>query len=120
MRWAPGRNAPCQVAGATLGDREPVDHGQAGFHSELADAESDSRVERAANVDVRRMLRRARRSRDGRWLVGGVVLVAVGLVLLLLFRIGVFDGPPPAAQSPGTEQPQGAAALAIDMNHPFT
>ncbi|HEV8556995.1 MAG TPA: hypothetical protein VGR06_11445 [Actinophytocola sp.] len=101
-----------------------MDHSQSGSHSELPDAEWDNRVERAASADVRQLLRRARRHRHGRWLIGGIVAVAVALVLVLLARIGVFDGLLPGAGSPGatasgTREPAPPAALALDLSHPF-
>jgi hypothetical protein len=102
-----------------------VDHSQSGGHSDSREEEWDSRVERAATADVRDMLRAARRHRRERWVVGSIMVVAVSLVLVLLFQIGVFDGllpgshpaTPPAS---GTGEPSDPAALALDRSHPFT
>jgi hypothetical protein len=97
-----------------------VDHSQSSAYSELPDSEFESRVELAASADVRRMLRTARRRRRERWLVGGVVLVAVALVLVLLAQIGLFDGDrTPAAVAPATSEPAGSVSLAQDWTHPF-
>src|SRR5207244_917426 len=59
--------------------------------------------------------------RHEHWLVGGVVLVAAGLVLVLLFRIGVFDGTRSAGApaGPATPEPAQPATLALDQAHPF-
>jgi hypothetical protein len=96
-----------------------VDHSQSGAYSEFRDPEFESRVEHAANADVRRMLRTARRRRRQRWLVGGVVLVAITLVLVLLGRIGLFGGDHVSpAVAPASTEPA-AASLALDWSRPF-
>jgi hypothetical protein len=97
-----------------------VDHSQAGTHAEFGDSEWDSRVERAATADVRRMLRTARRRQRGRWLVGAIALVAAGLVAVLLFQIGVFGASTPAApQTTGNGTAEPAASQAVDPTQPF-
>jgi hypothetical protein len=96
-----------------------VDHSQSGAHSELRDSEWDSRVEHAASADVRQLLRRARRRRRERWLVGAIVLVAIALVGVLLFRIGLFDSSTPTALPAGDGAPIETATLALDLNQPF-
>jgi hypothetical protein len=102
-----------------------VDHSQSGGHSDSRDDEWDSRVESAATADVQHMLRAARRHRRERWVVGSIMVVAVSLVLVLLFQIGLFDGllprshpaTPPASSSGAPSEP---ATLALDRGHPFT
>jgi hypothetical protein len=97
-----------------------VDHSQSSAHSESQDAEFESRVELAASADVRRMLRTARRRRRERWLVGGVVLVALALILVLLVQVGLFGGEAtPASVPPATSEPAGPSALTVDWTHPF-
>ncbi|HEU5476159.1 MAG TPA: hypothetical protein VFV67_36505 [Actinophytocola sp.] len=65
------------------------------------------------------MLRIARRRRLERWVVGVIVLVAVTLVLVLLGRIGLFDGggapAAPAQQTPGFDP----VARPADPTRPF-
>jgi len=97
-----------------------VDHSPSGARAEFGDSEWDSRVERAATADVRRMLRTARRRQRERWLVGAIVLVAAGLVAVLLFQIGVFgasNSATPRTTSNGTAEP--VTAQGLDPNHPF-
>jgi hypothetical protein len=100
-----------------------VDTSQSGTYSEAHDSEWEGRVERAANADVRELLRSARRRRRERWLVAATVLVAVALTLILMVRIGLFDGllgaETPAAPRASTGEPTQPAALALDVSHPF-
>jgi hypothetical protein len=100
-----------------------VDTSQYGAFSESQDPEWQGRVERAASADVRQMLRSARRRRRERWLVAATVLVAVSLLVILLTRIGLFDGllgsgTPGEPRADPNQQGQ-AASVTIDLNHPF-
>jgi hypothetical protein len=97
-----------------------VDTSRSGARTGSFDAEWESRVERAASADIRQLLRGARRRRRERWVVSSIVLVAVALVLVLLFRTSLFDS------AAGTPAPTGAGAraeeranLALDLTHPF-
>jgi hypothetical protein len=97
-----------------------VDQRQSGAHPAFEDAEWVSRVQRAASADVWRLLRQARRRQRERWLVTAMVLVAIGLVLVLLFRVDMFGSDPPAAPSGALPTTPVAAALpAFDLNRPF-
>jgi hypothetical protein len=77
-------------------------------------------VAQAATADVRELLRAERRRRRGRWLAGGLVLLAVGAVVTLLVRTSVFQ---PVAGDPSRGGPPAAAAndraVLLDLKKPF-
>jgi hypothetical protein len=74
-------------------------------------------VERAATEDVRELLRAEQRRRRGRWLAGGLVVLAVGAVVTLLIRSSLFA---PVAGDPVADgaQPVRSAAQ-LDLSQPF-
>lgn len=98
-----------------------MDRSQVGTQVGSHDPEWDSRLERAASADVRRVLRTARRLRRERWLVSSVVLVAMALTMMLLVRVGLFGtaAPSSAAPAPGPGAPGEPAAFVLDPDHPF-
>jgi hypothetical protein len=66
------------------------------------------------------MLRRAQRRRRARWLIGSIVAVAIGLVAVLLAKVGLFSGSDvPATAASATGQPAQAASFAVDLSQPF-
>lgn len=88
------------------------------------DAEWAGRVRDAANADVRQLLRDARRRRHARLLTGGLVFLALGVVLVVLVRAGTFDsllsdpGSTPAAGDAAVPAPSTAAPM-VDPARPF-
>lgn len=97
-----------------------MDPRQSGTRPAFEDVEWGSRVQRAASTDVWRLLRQARRRQRERWLVTAMVLVAIGLVLVLMFRVDIFGSDPPAAPSGAQPTSPAAAVLpTIDLNRPF-
>jgi len=79
---------------------------------------------RAANADVRQLLRHARRRRHARWLAVGLVLLALAAVGTLLVRAGALDnllGVEPAT-APAAAPPPAASttpAPMLDQARPF-
>ena len=74
-------------------------------------------VERAATEDVRQLLRAENRRRRGRWLAGGLVVLAVGAVATLLIRSSLFAPVAGDAVADGTQPVQSVAQL--DLAQPF-
>jgi hypothetical protein len=74
-------------------------------------------VERAATEDVRELLRADQRRRRGRWLAGGLVVLAVGAVATLLIRSSLFA---PVAGDPVADGTQPIRSVAqLDLAQPF-
>jgi hypothetical protein len=77
-------------------------------------------VARAATEDVRELLRAERRRRRGRWLAGGLVVLAVGAVATLLVRSTLFTPVAGDASQEETTLPAGTDPVAlIDLTRPF-
>ncbi|MBB4904614.1 hypothetical protein [Actinophytocola algeriensis] len=74
-------------------------------------------VERAATEDVRELLRAETRRRRGRWLAGGLVVLAVGAVATLLIRSSLFA---PVAGDPVADDTRPVRSVAqLDPARPF-
>jgi hypothetical protein len=74
-------------------------------------------VERAATEDVRQLLRTENRRRRGRWLAGGLVVLAVGAVVTLLIRSSLFA---PVSGDPVADSTQPVRSVAqLDLAQPF-
>jgi hypothetical protein len=77
-------------------------------------------VARAAAEDVRELLRAERRRRRGRWLAGGLVVLAVGAMTTLLVRSTLFAPVPGDASREDAAPPTGSdPAVLIDLARPF-
>jgi hypothetical protein len=101
---------------------------QVNTHPPAAQAEDDAAWTGAArrataNPDVRQLLRSARRRRHFRWLVAGMVAVALGAAAVVLVQTGTLDGvfgDQPAAPKAKTGTPPAPnRGPMLDVAHPY-
>jgi hypothetical protein len=92
-------------------------------HPAADDAAWTGAAKRAtANPDVRQLLRSARRRRHARWVAAGMVAVAIGAALVVLFQAGAMDSvfhDQPAAKAKQQVRAAPHQGPMLDVTHPY-